>query len=116
MRFRIALALITGAAAFAVSSQAGVPDWGRATFCKASSLAENIQNLTGFEILFGTVLTKVDPELRQSALLALGQPTCRHSPGSRRAAGTAISNSRSRPASLRAPKCPGNWLSAGSIA
>ena len=104
MRFRIALALVIGAAAFAASGRAGVTNLGRRASCEAASLAERVQNLSGFELLFGTVLTRVDPGLRRSALLALGPTTCHSTPISRRAAGYTAPTCEIRPVSLRGPK------------
>lgn len=89
MRLRISMALTIAAVTLAASAQTSVIQWGRAASCRAASLAENAQNLSGFELLFSTVLTRVEPGLRRSALVALGQRrACRRYSASGRPAGS----------------------------
>jgi hypothetical protein len=72
---RLAAALLIGAAALAASGQTGVANLGRSASCKTASLVASLRRLGGFEILFGTVLTKMDPGVRRSAFLALAGPS-----------------------------------------
>ena len=66
--------LLIGAAALTASGQPGVINLGRAASCRAASLVQDLRRVGGYEILFGTVLTRMDPGVRQSALLALAGP------------------------------------------
>ena len=68
---KLAAAALIGAAALGASARSRVTDLGRAATCRTASLVDGVRNLGGFEILFGTVLTKVDPALRRSAYRAL---------------------------------------------
>jgi hypothetical protein len=73
-RKRLAAAFLIAATALAASGRAGVADFGRAATCRTASLVANVRSLSGFEILFGTVLTKMDPRVRRSAYRALAGP------------------------------------------
>ena len=107
---RLIAALLIGAALTA-SGQTGVTNLGRSASCRAESLLQDLRNLGGYEILFGTVLTKMDPGVRRSALLALAGPSqCPIAAAASRAGRQTRAPRSPRPAALapatRRPACP----------
>ena len=110
---KVAASLLIGAAALSASGQSGVTDLGRAASCRAASLLQDLRRVGGYEILFGTVLTRMDPGVRQSALFALAGPNrCPYAAAaseSRSARKTRVPRAP-RPAALAPPKrhpaCP----------
>ena len=74
---KLAAAALIGAAALGASARSRVTDLGRSATCRTASFVDGVRSLGGFELLFGTVLTKVDPGLRRSAYRALaGSARC----------------------------------------
>jgi hypothetical protein len=108
---RLVASLLIGAAAITASGQSGVTNLGRAASCRAESLLQDLRSVGGYEILFGTVLTKMDPGVRRSALLALAGPSrCPLAAAASRAARQTHAPRAPRPAALapatRRPACP----------
>ncbi len=108
---KVAASLLIGAAALTASGQSGVTDLRRAASCRAESLLQDLRRVGGYEILFGTVLTKMDPGVRRSALLALAGPTrCPLAAAAESRARQMRGPRAPRPASLAPPKrrpaCP----------
>ncbi|MGH9442036.1 MAG: hypothetical protein ACRD16_07150 [Thermoanaerobaculia bacterium] len=116
---RILIAFGLAAAAVVASGQTGVTELGRAASCRTASLLQNLQSidrLSGFEVLFGTVLTKVDPGLRRSAFRTLvGPGKCPLATAARSACAGATSGPV-RPAALRPAGSAATRRACGSLA
>jgi len=108
---RLVASLLIGAAGLTASGQTGVTNLGRTASCRAESILQDLRSLGGYEILFGTVLTKMDPGVRRSALLALAGPgQCPLTVAANRAARQTRAPRAPHPAALapatRRPACP----------
>ena len=112
---KLAAAALIGAAALGASARSRVTDLGRTATCRTASFVDGVRNLGGFEILFGTVLTKVAPELRRSAYQALASSARCPLAARTRASRSPENSRRSSPSPVAPAKRPAAHTACGTL-